>query len=306
MALTNKGSKWEMKNSLVFIWSLFPILSCVTFFGMNSRVKNKKWSLLGWVSILLNMILILTFVISTVFTNPNERPNYYNVEPYPEIIDYMNSEQKRFYYENSSYESSTEFKLSKEYSNYQKAYDNWLNNEKKWKKQPDIVSKIEKYENFERNQFIVMISSLSAMFVIYVIFLIVALTDRAKYLRLLEQAENKSSIANRMNSVTKNIVQNTNDNKKEEIQSKKAEQTDINSASEEELSALQGLTIVDAKKAISYRNEHNGFNNVDEFFNCINAKPHIIVAIEKQLTVGEYKAVKPLKNDSPNKRMLDL
>lgn len=306
MALTNKGSKWEMKNSLIFIWSLFPVLSCITFFGLNGRVKNKKWSILGWASIILNMILILLFVISCVFSNPNTRPYYSDVEKAPEVIDFMTDEQKKTYYNDYSYEFSSDFKITDEYVKYQKAYEYWCDKENEWEKQPDIAAQIDKYENFRSNQEVVIFSSVSAIFVIYAIFLIIALTDRAKYLKLLEQSENKSSIANRINTVAKNTNDKTDNVSKTEVKTAASQQIDVNSATEEELSVLQGLTIIDAKKAVAYREEHNGFDSIDEFFTCINAKPHIIVALEKQLTVGEYKTIQATKTDTPGKRMLDL
>lgn len=305
MALTNKGSKWEMKNSLVFIWAFFPILSCITFFNMNSRVKNKKWSIMGWLSIILNMILILAFVIPTLLDNPNERPFYADVEKAPEVIDFMTDEQKKLYYNDYSYEFSTDFKLTDEYVKYQKAYEEWSTNEDEWEKQPEIAAQIEKYENYDSTKYSIIVSAFSAIFIIYVIFLIVALTDKSKYLKLLEQSENKSSIVNRIDSVRKNSLEETEKSKKTEVKSNDIKQIDINSASEEELSTLQGLTIVDAKKAISYRDEHGGFNNADEFFTCINAKPHIIVNIQDSIIVGDYKTIK-VEEKTPGKRKLDL
>lgn len=306
MALTNKGSKWENKNSLYLLFGFIPVLNCLAFFHMSSRVKNKKWSMLGWIVLIVNIVMIVITILATVVTNPNPMPRYYNVEESPKIVDYLNSEQKRLYYEDSSYEFSTEFKLTEEYSNYEKAYDQWLKAGKEWEKQPEIAEQIEAHESFDSIQTGIIIGFPAVLGVIDLIFFIMLIVDRPKYLKLLEQSENKNSIANRINSVTKSIVQNTNDNKKEEVQSNNSKQIDINSANEDELSSLQGLTIVDAKKAISYRDEHNGFNNMDEFFDCINAKPHIIVALEKQLIVGEYKAVKPSKTDNSGKRMLDL
>lgn len=306
MAITNKGSKWERKNSLYLLFGFIPVLNCLAFFHMSSRVKNKKWSILGWVVLILNIaMLLITFLVAST-TNPNSIPSYSSIQKTPTIVDYLNSEQKKRYYEDSDYAFSTEFKLTEEYDNYKKAYDQWCENEKEWKKQPEISAQIEAYERFRGIQYGVRQFVPLILLMLDFICLIILITDRPKYLKLLEQSENKSSITNRINSVTKSIVQNTNDNKKEEVQSNNSKQIDINSANEDELSSLQGLTIVDAKKAISYRDEHNGFNNMDEFFDCINAKPHIIVALEKQLTVGEYRVVKPSKTDNPGKRMLDL
>ena len=306
MALTNKGSKWEMKNSLYVLLGFIPVFNCLAFFHMSSRVKNKKWSMLGWIVLIVNIVMVVVPVIAAEVNNPNDRPYYSSVKSPPEVVDYMTNEQKKLYYEDYSYEYSSDFKLTEEYSNYKTAYDQWYEDSKKWENQPEIVEQIEAYENFEGIQNGITMGLPAILCVLNLIFLIILLSERSKYLKLLEQSENKNSIANRINSVAKNIVQNTNDNKKVEVQSNNSKQIDINSASEDELSSLQGLTIVDAKKVISYRDEHNGFNDMDEFFNCINAKPHIIVALEKQLTVGEYKAVTPSKTDNSSKRMLDL
>lgn len=306
MAITNKGSKWERKNSLYLLFGFIPVLNCLAFFHMSSRVKNKKWSILGWVVLILNIAMLLITFLVTSATNPNSMPSYSSIQQTPKIVDYLNAEQKKLYYEDSAYAFSTEFMLTEEYANYDKAYNQYLKDVEEWKKQPEIAEQIEAYERFRGFQYGVRQFIPLILLMLDFICLIILITDRPKYLKLLEQSENKNSITNRINSVTKNIVQNTNDNKKVEVQSNNSKQIDINSASEDELSSLQGLTIVDAKKAISYRDEHNGFNNMDEFFNCINAKPHIIVAIEKQLIVGEYKAVKPSKTDNSGKRMLDL
>ena len=78
---------------------------------------------------------------------------------------------------------------------------------------------------------------------------------------------------------------------------------DINSANENEIASLRGLTIIDAKKAIAYRGEHGYFASPDEFFRVINAKPHIIVALEGSIVanVQNQPATKKV-----NKRQLDL
>mgnify|MGYP000800184658 CR=1 FL=1 len=60
MALTSKGTKWESKNSLYVILAFIPILNGLAFFHMNSRVKNKKWSLLGWFAIVFQICLLYT------------------------------------------------------------------------------------------------------------------------------------------------------------------------------------------------------------------------------------------------------
>lgn len=253
MAITNKGSKWEIKNSLYLLFGFIPVLNCLAFFHMSSRVKNKKWSLLGWIVLIMNIVMIAVPITAIIVENPNERPYYSDVKPAPEVIDYMTKEQKKLYYEDSSYEFSSDFKLTEEYTNYNTAYDQWCKDEDEWEKQPEVAEQIESYENFRSTQDGIAIGVPAVLCIMDLIFLIILLSNRPKYLKLLEQSENKSSITNRINSVTRNIAPKTDDTKKTETQSDNIKQIDINSASEEELSALQGLTIVDAKKAVAYR-----------------------------------------------------
>ena len=80
---------------------------------------------------------------------------------------------------------------------------------------------------------------------------------------------------------------------------------DINSCGESDFVSLPGVSIVMAKRAIQYREEHNGFSSKEEFFDTIQLKPHFIVQIQEMVEC------KPLKNQTiPNDegpgRKLDL
>ncbi|MBQ9516856.1 MAG: helix-hairpin-helix domain-containing protein [Eubacterium sp.] len=81
---------------------------------------------------------------------------------------------------------------------------------------------------------------------------------------------------------------------------------DINSATEDEIAALPGLTIIDARRAVAYRNENGGFANTDAFFEAISAKPHIMVKIQPMITAS---APQPKPTNEPSgsgRRMIDL
>lgn len=306
MALTNKGSKWEIKNSMYVLWGFLPFFNCLAYFHKSSRVENKKWSILGWIALIMNITLLVGFIIGADLDNPNDRPYYYEIVATPEEVDYMNSEQKKLYYENNGYIYSAEFRSSEEYENYKNAYDQWYIDKAEWESQPEIVAQIEEYENFESLQLGLIIGFPACLCVLNFVLLIILLKERPKYLKLLAQSENKSSVTSRINSVKKNSFEETDKLKRAEIKSNDVKQIDINSADEETLSALRGITIIDAKKAIAYREEHGGFNNVDEFFSCINAKPHIIVSLQNQLTAGEYKQLNAPGSQSRGVRKLDL
>lgn len=49
---------------------------------------------------------------------------------------------------------------------------------------------------------------------------------------------------------------------------------DINTASLDEIKSLPGINIALAKRIIQYREKHNGFKTIDEFYSEFNIKPH--------------------------------
>lgn len=87
MALTNRGEKWERKNSLYLIFAFLPVFNSVTFFYINSRVKNKKRNAIAWVLILLQLALVVGLFIVSVISDP-ALPNYYTVEDFVYEVDY--------------------------------------------------------------------------------------------------------------------------------------------------------------------------------------------------------------------------
>lgn len=311
MALTNKGAAWERKNSLYTIFSFIPVLNCIPFFHMHSRIENKRWALLGWFSIIVQILIIIAlfFIPSIQYSNAPERPRYSDVAGVnPSVEDFMSQEQKAKYYEDSSYINSTEFKLSEEYENYQQAYEQYWVDLREWEQRPEIAAQISEYENYGSVWGGILIALCIAFFIIYLLLIIISFTERPRYLKLLAQNENKNSITTRIKSVkdNRNNIDENQNTKPKNAPTNSTAKTDINSADEDALSTLKGITIIDAKKAIAYREEHGGFNNTGEFFACINAKPHIIAAIEEQLTVGDYKTKKTSRSENNGKRQLDL
>lgn len=62
---------------------------------------------------------------------------------------------------------------------------------------------------------------------------------------------------------------------------------DVNNCTEEDLTALPGVSIIMAKKAIKRRNEVGGFNSVEEFFADLNIQTHMQQQLRKIIYTGQ-------------------
>lgn len=84
----------------------------------------------------------------------------------------------------------------------------------------------------------------------------------------------------------------------------------VNAASEEQLMTLPNMKTIDVMKIMNYRNEHGSFLSTDEFFTSFDAKPHVIVRMEKLITVSSSASEesKPVNrsNSDDSQRRFDL
>jgi len=80
---------------------------------------------------------------------------------------------------------------------------------------------------------------------------------------------------------------------------------DINSASAQEISALPGLNLIMAKKAVSYRNKNGEFKSNDEFLNVTGVKDFFKPIISRMIVIKS--ASKPQAADiGESGRIVDL
>lgn len=77
----------------------------------------------------------------------------------------------------------------------------------------------------------------------------------------------------------------------------------VNTASEEELATLPGITIIIAKKIIKYRDLHDGFKTKKEFYTEMKIKPHFKVQLEDKIDVS-MPELKQITDSS--ERIIDL
>ena len=85
---------------------------------------------------------------------------------------------------------------------------------------------------------------------------------------------------------------------------KPVEKTDINNASEVELTALPGISIVMAKKIIKKREEIGGFKNINDFFLFLKLKPHMKEQLKFLVCVNKMKG--SLNIERYKERSVDL
>ncbi len=78
---------------------------------------------------------------------------------------------------------------------------------------------------------------------------------------------------------------------------------DINTCSEQDLMELPGISLADAKRAITYREENGGFASVDAFVSKLNIKPHFAAQIFSIATASFTPVV---SSPSRPRRTLDI
>lgn len=106
-----------------------------------------------------------------------------------------------------------------------------------------------------------------------------------------------------------NLEEEINKGQKEKSGSKsttKSSPVDINSCSIEELTELPGFSLILAKKAITYRQENNGFTSVDEFCRIVGVKPHFIAQITDKIVCGSTVEQSKPSDSEQIGRKLDL
>ena len=271
MAVTAKGTKWELKQSVFFILAFIPVLNCIVFFHMASRVENKKWTLLGWMTLILGILFLVGAVLTINLAMSETTSKYYTIDysSMPKEEDYIGYN----YYE--KYPDGT-YKSLPEYKQYEEDYNAW--HDAYYYSEEYIAA--ENLASSRRDMFSgICVACFSGLLIESFIMLIVAYTERVKYLRRLAQTDNTIAAAKRIqemrnaqdtlyhnaaptDAVSSSYGQNTQKTVQGVPQS--LAPLDINTATEEQIAALPGLTVIDAKKALSYREKNGEFQSADE------------------------------------------
>jgi DNA uptake protein ComE-like DNA-binding protein len=111
--------------------------------------------------------------------------------------------------------------------------------------------------------------------------------------------ENNSYSSN-ISKSEENEKQNTNIPANRNIK----EKVDINNASEVEITALPGISIVMSKRIIKKREEIRGFKSLDDFFLFIKVRPHMQEQLKELVCINKMKG--SVKIDRFKERNIDL
>ena len=82
-------------------------------------------------------------------------------------------------------------------------------------------------------------------------------------------------------------------------------QTDVNTASAEELATPPGINIVMAKRAVQFRDTKRYFKDKDDFFEISGVKEHFRDKIAQIITVNQPKT-KPQTGGGDDERIVDI
>ncbi|NRT36491.1 helix-hairpin-helix domain-containing protein [Clostridium beijerinckii] len=303
MKITEKGTRWEIIHSLWIIWSFIWLVNGVGIFLAGKRTRVQKWyrigliyTAVGWFTMIMgaelnkgnhnivNSAIMMTFFITYVVCIIHSFSIRKEYLMRLEIMEKQKTEQ--IVANNLKEKIAREYGMNSDKGNYSPnniedrnqsnaniLYNNQHINENK--------QTFNSQMNFNQNEQV--------------------------YNR--EERINKET---RIYSTENNSVKNDVSERKNEERlgtSRTEKLLDVNSCTEDELLQLPGVGIIEAKKAINFRN-NNEFNSVDEFIQVLNIKPHFTEKIRSMLICNQIKKNESINNPNINTgragRMVDF
>lgn len=288
----------QVKDTWFFSLCFVPFLQWIPFFIINGRVPRKRWLIMGFANILFLVAAIFLYCMGDIY-----RDNYRPSRPggAPQVRDYLGE----------CYWNIEDYDKTPEYMQYEKDYNDWIESPEyqAYEEENGIIVR--------RSDTISRIGTAMICIVWFGFFLLGFWVERYKYLRVLEDKRNRSSVYSQLDrradlgdskeKITSNSVKEDAGINALTVH----EGININTADENELMQLPGMKTIDAKKILDYRLKNGSFKSVDEFFEAFDAKPHILVKMEKLIYIEEKEAFlansKTVANEQNNsKRRFDF
>ncbi|RHW66663.1 hypothetical protein DZC34_00945 [Clostridium botulinum] len=264
MAVTGKGSKWEMRKSLWILCSFVVLVNGMGMYFAGKKAKVKRWynygliyTAIAWIGLIMGgeltgfvqsigcIIFFLDYIVCIVHSFKIRKEYLIRCE----VLEDKHVEQNEMNFMRS--------KIAKEYG-----IDNRNSNDKI---KSNISQKDLMRERFNSNA--------------------EAKTESFHMKNKEENINNTPSSMPKVESTVNNTRYNLNN---EEL-------LDINSCNELELSRLPGMGLILAKKAVNLRNSKNGFDSVDEFIEMVGVKPHFVDTVKSMICCNSVKTVETVK-----------
>lgn len=295
----NESTSWRIKKSLIFLLAFVPLLQWVPCFVMNGNIRSKKWLMEGFAY----FFMIVAVIVAITFSNSYEDTHLMSYpDGKPVISDYLGDH----YYQIEDYDKTPE------YAQYEADYEIYESSDE----YKEVYENNYHVRNVRRQVESIVYRTFSLAMLLYAV--LIFFVERYRYLDALSEKENRSAVYRSLSAggpvQSRPADQRTNrpadrpedrggqtrhmslqdtqrseppgherpDN--ESIMHENA-RLNVNRASEAEIAELPGISVLDAKKAVEYRNAKGGFRTRDEFFDSFSARPHVIVRLQDSITV---------------------
>lgn len=332
MAAKDNRTVWNIKHSLIFLFSFFPFLQWITCFVINGRIPKKRWLVMGLANIGITLLIILVPLLISGYIN-----SHLPVVPsYPSLSQYLDTTGMTY----------SEYSLTPEYQQYQQDCD-------AYRLLPDVIERTRLTDI--RNSITTFVPTLH-LISWFIFMVLLFFIERYRYLRELWNQENRNAVYQAFGTpqtaygmmyqgsgapgITPGFVQGTSQSASQEsnlrmapefiqktsqsavqpqttlqqsaVQPRTQVQTqaasfqavNINTADESTLMTLPGMMTIQAKKILAYRTQNGPFPSREVFFRVMEAKPHIIVRLQDKITLED--AAPAFESDAPEKRRFDL
>lgn len=189
MAVTNRGTKWEIKNTINFISLLFPVVDAMPFFQISRRVDDeklrKRWVKMGTIIIIIGAILSVLFVLSgqNVFGGMMPSTPEYTVTGLerPDEKDYLGYDYEERY-------DGDEYRNTKEYSQFEKDLGKYMHSK-------EFTTVQHNKDNFIAKMLVIEVLLITSYFLWVVLVFVIGMNERTRYLRWLANKANMADAA---------------------------------------------------------------------------------------------------------------
>ncbi|WML33264.1 helix-hairpin-helix domain-containing protein [Clostridium sp. OS1-26] len=264
MAVTSKGSKWEISESCYIIVAFIPMMNWMAILYVGLTTNVKRWIYWG---IFYATPLIIS--ICLLYFSGGHPGDYEALEKYCNLLQIMAIIQA--------------FWIRKEYLIRLEAI-----REGKILTKDEVKAIIEKNKLINSDKKVSEVKDSQENIKESIVNEFTATTRESESLLTKDKKIPKTKDNLQSTKEIKiNQVNNSRDKTDNILIKGKKEAININTASEGELASLPGIGLILAKKAINHRETKGSFNSIAEFAEILSLKPHVLERIKPLIIVNK-------------------